>query len=211
MAAARAFLDRIADDVDGVRDAASGHIKCFVAAHVPTDADGQVQRSAQRFALLAAGGELAVAAGVLPWPEGEAPDAAARCFADWLTARGGVGPAEVRDGIAQVRAFLLAHGMARFLPAWEDQADQRIPVRDLAGFRKREDAGWDYYVTADAWRGEVCTGSDSKALAKAMAERNMLLVPDAGPHRAKSITVPGHGKLRLYHLPARFLESDGDE
>src|SRR5688500_2043706 len=62
------------------------------------------------------------AAGVLPWPEGEATAAAARCFQDWLSARGGTEPAEVRDGIAQVCAFLLAHGMSRFVPAWDEDA-----------------------------------------------------------------------------------------
>jgi hypothetical protein len=39
----------------------------------------------------------------------------------------------------------------------------------------------------------------------------MLLLPDKGPHRAKSVPVPGHGQKRLYHIPARFLEGDGDD
>ena len=102
----------------------------FVRRYVPEGADGQVHRVAQRFALIATGGELAVAAGVLPWLPGEAFAAAARCFIDWLQARGGIEPAEVREGIDQVRSFLLAHGMARFAAAWEIGADQRLPLRD---------------------------------------------------------------------------------
>ena len=43
------------------------------------------------------------------------------------------------------------------------------------------------------------------------ADRGMLLKPDKGSHRAKVITAPGYGKLRLYHIPARFLEADGDD
>jgi hypothetical protein len=43
-----------------------------------------------------------------------------------------------------------------------------------------------------------------------LAHRGMLLVPDKGPHRAKTIQVPGHNKLRLYHIPARFLEDRDD-
>jgi uncharacterized protein (DUF927 family) len=209
--AARVFLERIAGDLDGIRRAVAQHSRDFVAHQVPPGADGQVQRVAQRFALIAAGGELAVAAGVLPWPAGEATGAAARCFADWLTARGGAEPAEVRDGIAQVRSFLFANGQARFVPAWEVAADQRLPARDVAGFRKHEGDGWDYFVTTSAWREEVCAGLNASALAGALAERGLLRVPEKGPHRAKAITVPGYGKLRLYHLPACLLEGDGDD
>jgi uncharacterized protein (DUF927 family) len=87
--AGRAFLDSILGDLEGVRYAVSGHLKGFVAAHIAGGADGQVNRAAQRFGLIAAGGELAVTAGVLPWPEGEATRAAARCYQDWISARGG--------------------------------------------------------------------------------------------------------------------------
>jgi uncharacterized protein (DUF927 family) len=64
--------------------AVAQHQRDFLATYVPAGADGQVQRVAQRFALIAAGGELAVAADVLPWLKGEATAAAARCFDAWL-------------------------------------------------------------------------------------------------------------------------------
>ena len=209
--AARNFLQRIAGNLDAVRTAVATHTKDFVARYVSEGADGQVHRVAQRFALIAAAGELAVAAGVLPWSAGEATNAAAKVYADWLEARGGVEPAEIRNGIAQLRAFVLAHGMSRFVPAWEESGEPRIPPRDLAGFRKQEADGWDYYITTSAWRDEVCRGFDTRALASQLAERGMLLVPTSGPHRAKSIKVPGYNKLRLYHIPARFLEADSDD
>jgi putative DNA primase/helicase len=209
--AARRFLSNVAGDLDAIRSAVSEHTRNFVERYVPAGADGQVHRVAQRFALIAAAGELAVAAEVLPWPAGEATKAAARVYRDWLDARGGVEPAEIRDGIAQVRAFLLAHGMSRFVAAWGESGETRIPPRDLAGFRKQEPDGWDYYITTSAWRDEVCSGLDSRALAAQLAERGLLLLPPSGPHRAKSIKVPGHNKLRLYHIPAHFLEADRDD
>ena len=209
--AAPVFLESIAGDLDRVRGAVAQHTSEFVRQYVPFGADGQVHRVAQRFGLIATGGELAVAAGVLPWPPGEAFAAAARCFTQWLVARGGIEPAEVREGIGQVRSFLLAHGMARFAAAWEINADQRLPLRDLVGFRKRAGEGWDFYVTPSAWREEVCAGLNAKAVAGTLAERGMLILPEKGPHRAKSETVSGYGKLRVYHIPARFLEEDGHD
>jgi putative DNA primase/helicase len=183
----------------------------FVERYVPIGADGQVHRVAQRFALIAAAGELAVALGVLPWSKGEATLGAMRVYQDWLSARGGIEPAEIRKGMSQVRAFLLAHGMSRFVAAWEPGVELRVAPRDVAGFRKQEGDGWDYYITTSAWRDDVCCGLDRQAVAQQLADRGMLLMPATGSHRSKSVTVPGHGKLRLYHIPARFLEEDREE
>ena len=83
-------------------------------------------------------------------------------------------------------------------------------MRDIAGFRRKEDAGWAYFVTPEAWTSEVGSGFDNKALADALIARNML-VGATSRHRAASVTVRGHGKRRLYHLPAAFLEASGDE
>jgi uncharacterized protein (DUF927 family) len=206
--AAAAFLEAIASDLDAVRRAVAEGTADFVGRHVPDGADGQVHRVAQRFALIGAAGELAVEAGVLGWPAGESFAAAARCFADWLDARGGSEPAEVRESIDQVRSFLLRHGMSRFVPAWGAGADQRLPVRDLAGFRKRNGESWDYFVTAPTWSQEVCAGLCPRTVASILADRRMLLVPNTGPHRAKSESIPGYGKIRVYHLSASFLEDE---
>jgi uncharacterized protein (DUF927 family) len=179
----------------------------FFDRYVPAQADGQVQRAANRFALIAAAGEVAVDAGVLPWRTGVATDAAGRCFRDWLQARGGTDP-EVRDGIEQVRAFLVAHGMSRFVPAWAESVNGAVATSEIAGFRKQEGDGWDYYVTTGAWQ-QICAGFNPQLISAVLAERGMLVVPNAR-HRAKSIKVPGHNKLRLYHLRAAFLEGESD-
>jgi uncharacterized protein (DUF927 family) len=209
--AARSFLRQIAGDLATIRAAVSTNTKKFVEQYVPAGADGQVHRVAQRFALIAAAGEIAATAEVLPWPAGEATKAAARVYQDWLETRGGVGPAEIRNGIEQVRAFLLANGPSRFVTAWDATGEPRVPLREIAGFRKREGESWDYYVTTSAWKTEVCAGLDSRAVAGQLAELGFLIVPDAGPHRSKSVSVPGYGKLRLYHLPARLLEAEADD
>ena len=200
-----AFLDRIVEDLESVRAAVAQHRDEFQSAHVPQGADGQVMRVAQRFALIATGGELAVAAGVLPWAKGQATTAAAQCFQAWLDARGGLEPAEVREGIEQVRAFLHAHGASRFIPAWTEDKSSALPPRDVAGYRKRNDEGWDFYVTPPAWKA-VCAGFDPGLIARVLAERDLLALPNSGRHRTKPVTVPGHGKMRLYHVRAAVLQ-----
>src|SRR5262249_5627729 len=122
--AARAYLAAIVSDMDGVRKAVSEILSAFCDQFVPKDADGQVRRVAQRFGLIAAGGELATTYGITPWEPGAAVAACARCFSGWLETRGGHDAAENRTAIDQVRAFLLANGMARFIPAWSGEEEQ---------------------------------------------------------------------------------------
>jgi uncharacterized protein (DUF927 family) len=190
----------------------------WLRRNLPAGADGQVARVARRFGLVAAAGELTTGLGILPWPEGEAEKAATRCFNDWLAARGGIGSAELRDGIAQVRAFLEAHGSSRFEAAWpreiykdgslsDDTADAIRKTVNRAGFRRLENDGrggrWEYYVLPEAWRQEVCKGLDAKAIAQAMADRKWLR-PD-GSRLTPKPHIPGHGSTRVYVVTADFL------
>jgi putative DNA primase/helicase len=101
--------------------------------------------------------------------------------------------------------------MARFVPAWEQGGPGSQIVRDIAGYRKRNDDGWDYFVTTSAWSDELCRGFDSQQLAAYMAARQWLATPSSGRHRARSVAVPGQTRLRLYHIPARFLADGADD
>jgi putative DNA primase/helicase len=207
--AARQYLGAVVPVIDELRKQIAPIMKAFCEQFVPAGADGQIERVAQRFALVAVGGELAQQQGILPWQAGEAIAAAGKCFNDWLLARGGHDAAESRDGIEQVRSFLLANGMARFIPAWEHDLDgrpeSRVPPRDVAGYRQKVGDGWDFFVTTTAWKEEVCRGLDSKRLAATMATRGYMDAPDAS-RRAKLVRVPGHGQLRLYHVLCGVLE-----
>ncbi len=208
--AARAFIEVVAPDLDDLREEVKGSVRDFVADNCPAGADGQVQRVAGRFGLIAAAGEIATALGILPWDSGEALNSARTCFKAWVEARGGVEPSEVRDGIAAVRAFLSAHGTSRFLAAWEDRADE-TRILNLAGYRRTVSDGdgsaFDFYITADAW-GEVCAGFDPRALAAALVERGFLKRPEKGEHLSAKVRVPGHGRPRIYHIGAAIFGGD---
>jgi putative DNA primase/helicase len=170
-----------------------------------------VQRVAHRFGFVAAAGEVAIKAGVLPWEAGEAARAAKTCFDAWLAARGGVEPAEIRNGICAIRDFVSAHGTSRFSAAWEpvptnshgDAISEKII--NLAGYREKAGDSWDFYFTSGGWR-EACAGLDPRTIAKALAERE-LLEPQDERHFAKSIRIPGVERVRAYHVKSGILEA----
>src|SRR5437763_5958175 len=70
--AGRELLRRVAADPRAVADELRGYQKQFITENCPASADGQVHRVANRFAVVAAAGELATALGIFPWSEGEA-------------------------------------------------------------------------------------------------------------------------------------------
>ena len=174
--AGRAFLAAFTAKLDEALAAVRQAQADFVRTHLPTGASGQVARVADRFALVAAAGELAAAMGVVPWQEGEATAAVARCFADWRDARaGGDGNAEDAAALAAVRHFIGSHGAARFEVLEQDprgswrQADPHRAVPNRAGWRKSEkNGGARYCILPEVWIREVCAGLDSSAAAKGL-------------------------------------------
>ena len=167
------WLRAVVNDRDKLADNITGGVRQFVAQNTPPDAAGQVLRVAQRFGLVAVAGELATHYGVTGWVEGEATQAASRCFAAWLDSFGGAGNREDRLLLAQVRGFFETHGASRF----EDvgaSIDQRVINRagfylawhrHVAGVRLHEQVGrrrlkldfWTLMQLAENMRGQVGT------------------------------------------------------
>ena len=86
--AARRFLNHVTADLEATGSRVRACMAQWSHDHCPSDADGQVQRVAKRFALIAAAGEEGIDAKIFPWAPGEARMAAARCFQDWLESAG---------------------------------------------------------------------------------------------------------------------------
>ena len=170
---------------------------------------GQVRRVAARFGLVAVAGELATAEGITGWPEGAAHAAAARCFADWLKARGGPVSAEERELLTQVRYFFEQHGN-RF--RWKDRAlDDHAPeVPRQAGFKDdpaEESGGVIYYAFPETFKAEIVQGYDPTDAARVLLRRGLLL-PDSEGRPTQKVRLPGHkNPVRVYVLTSRQLEA----
>ena len=198
-----AFVAELASRHGEAREALRTARDAIAATLAPADAAGQVRRVAQRFALVAAAGELATEYGLTGWTEGEAAQAAAVCFRAWLGARGTTGAAEPAAMLAQVRRFLEAHGESRFAPM--DQTDNRATI-NRAGFRRETSEGTEYLILRESFR-EICTGFDHKAVAKVLADAGAL-TRDADGTATRSERLPGM-KARVYVIgPA--IWSDGN-
>jgi len=203
----RTFIEWLCADTEKAVTAARRVQDQMLAELVPPGADGQVKRAAERFALVAAAGELAMHAGVTHWEPGEACRAATACFNAWLEARGGSGPGEIRDGIDQVRLFLEMHGASRF-QEWNAFSEK---VQNRAGFiRTDNDDKRTFCVLPAVWKSEVCQGRDAKAIAAALIERGFL-EPDTGGKASRSINVPALGQsTRLYCINSRIFGGEND-
>ena len=209
--AAREYVERLTKDVARVTRAVHEERQDFIAENCPKGADGQVRRACGRFAVIATAGELATLFGITGWKPGEAKASVVRCWLDWLTARGGAGAAEQREGFNQVRLFLEQHGDARFSTPWDAANDRAVINR--AGFRKQSESGPTFYVLPQVWRTEVCKGLDATKVARDMIKRGWML-SDPGRLTGKP-RIPQQGTtLRVYVIPPEFFqadtESDGD-
>ena len=205
--ASRQYLTLLTQNYDGIQRAASEIITSFTDSNFPTGADGQVRRCLARFGLVAAGGEIAIKLGILPWPKGEAMKAARICFEVWLDNRGTTQAMEIENGINQVRQFIQEHGTSRF-QIWEDGSDQKIYNR--AGFSKKTCAGIEYYIFPQVFVNEVCRGFDSTMLAKIMAEKGYLKPRNDGKLQY-SIRLPGFRVVKsCYFVTPQIFETEGE-
>ncbi|MEO5347911.1 MAG: DUF927 domain-containing protein, partial [Magnetococcus sp. YQC-9] len=202
--AARVFLEKLGEGLAGLVEAVEGFRKEFLSETLPANADGQVHRVAGRFALVAAGGELATALGVTGWSAGEIIQGVKRCFEAWLVGRGGNGPAEERQALSQVRRFFEAHGEARFSP-WGNS--DRVTV-NRAGFRREAEGKTEWFILPETFRTEVCQGLDHRFVAKLLVSRGWIK-PEDGNSTTVKPRLPGMGPTRCYHFVS-MGNSDAD-
>ena len=147
-------------------------IREFSKSVVPEGSDGQVQRVAERFGLIAVAGEIATTLQVTPWATGAAYRACEWGFHRWLEDRGGSEPAEIRQAIDAVRLTLEQHGDSRFQPLEGEDATRAINNR--LGWRKGTGADREYWIPGQVWKSEICCGHDPRFVARVLAERGML-------------------------------------
>ena len=213
------FLERATADFDAVRVRLRAGLESFRLAHVPETADGQLSRIADRFALVAMGGELATEWGLTGWRTGWATEAAAACFYGMVKMRpGGFGSGEEAAMLRQARTFFAEHGEDRFAD-WgraENDDTHRPNTQQRAGWRKtaRDSIGeadsTEWFVLFDGFTKQVAEGHDREAMLRLLRERGHL-VPDKGRPFDHSARLPGIGKTRCYRIKSSILADIGED
>ncbi|TDY23931.1 putative DNA primase/helicase [Paraburkholderia sp. BL6665CI2N2] len=175
----------------------------FLAANLPADATGQAHRVCQRLALIGLAGEYATNCGITGWTEGEALQAAAKCFSVWLENRGGGGNQERGNVLAGVKAFFESHEESRFtdLAAVTDR-----PTINRAGYKRSTDGAVEYLVFPEVFKREVCAGHDPKAAAKMLIESGWLK-PASNGWAQRAERLPGKGPTKVYVFTSSIWEA----
>jgi putative DNA primase/helicase len=205
----RIFVERLTRNAKEAVQFVKSTREEFIRQCVPARGVGELRRAADRFALIAAAGELATQWGLTGWRTGEAVEAAQRCFEEWMNARGTAGPSDLEAAIRQVRAFLESNGGGRFqalsaMPA--DAGAERISNR--AGFKRLDgDGETEYLILKEIFSNEVCRGYSSSAVLKEL-DRRGFLVRDH-PNMTIKPRLPELGSVRVYCIRAAIL--DGHE
>jgi hypothetical protein len=142
--------------------------------------------------------------GIVPWRKGEATDAAQFALGQWLSVRGGTGPAEIMSAIRQVRLFIEKHGDGRF----QSVEDPTAIISNRAGWRQGQGEQREWLIPPEVWKSEVCAGLEPVMVAKALADHGMLAKASDGYQ--KNHRIEGR-QMRLYTITARILAGLGDE
>lgn len=199
------WVDYLSNDRTACTKQVLTHIKEF-NQHIPPAAQGQAMRVSRRFALVAAAGEMATAAGITGWQAGDATAAAVRCFNDWLATFGGIGNHEERAILAHVRAFIEAHGSSRFESMETDNSRERIANR--VGYFRDTDQGKEYLAFPQMFKSEVCKGFDHKHVEKVLISHGVLKKNERGGG-ASVARIPDHTKqVRMYIFTDKVFMDD---
>jgi uncharacterized protein (DUF927 family) len=230
-AVGQAWIELVVRDRVRIAEGVRTFLKDFVTRTCPEGTEGQVMRVARRFGLVAYAGELATAYGLTAWPSGEATKASETCFAAWLSGFGGAkGQHEDRSMIAQVRAFLEAHGSSRFEPWGATEVrgfTNRVGIRKAVtppstggpekptdpkkpapfGRMTNDEIEYEYYVFPEAWKSEICKGRDPKEMASTLAAAGCLM-HDGNGKSSVPTRLPGQGVRRCYVITPKIWTTE---
>ena len=192
---------------EGVADfARKDFIEPLISALGPS-VSGQVARVAERFAVIAAAGELAIEWNLCPWEQGEARRSVEWVFGRWVEGRGGAAvAAEEGQAIARVRTFLQTHGDSRFESLGDLHCTQgEEPIRliiNRAGWREGAGINRKWFLAKEAWN-EMCGDLDPRLVAETLDGAGLLLRQSGD---SLTIVKKIHGQSqRVYCLTAGAL------
>lgn len=203
--AGKAFIREVIKDIPKNVERLRYLIEEFKKENAPPNADGQVLRVLNRFALVAAAGTLATELGITGWTAEDAIWAAKKCFEAWLQSRGGITAQEGQEILRQVRHYFEQHGDARFTVIGDD--DDRKTI-NRAGYKKLVDESWHYFVLPESFKQDLCSGFDIQIAIAVLVDKEWLM-RDASGKNTRAENLPcSKSTTRCYRFDGSKIFSD---
>lgn len=198
-----AFVEKLlaSDDRTGLLEDFAGIRAQFV------EDNAQAGRVADRFAVIALAGEMAIAYGLLPWTPGTALADCQLLYGEWLSRVGG-GNAEDRQILAGILDFIDKHGSSRFSDVEDQTPDTKVFNR--AGYWEVVGAKRLYLFNKSALT-EAAHGHGLARVVKALEGAGALAKHDTDrdSRRTKKYRLPAGGSARLYVIDPDAMDSEG--
>lgn len=206
----REFLEKFTHDIDKALDQFKAFQNEFIKQTTPNGANSQVKRVLNRFAIVAAGGELATSYGLTGWGIGEAFSAAKACFDSWLSNLASAKDSQEEvQAIEQIRLFIERFGESRFSDLNRANDNHKPNVVDRVGYKHGENEGmpeFTYYFFQESFKKEVCKGISYKLALNALKKRGYLKHEGDRPtHRLPRENEAG-SRPRLYAIRSSILD-----
>jgi len=195
-----AFVEKLLanDDRPGLLEDFAGIRAKFI------EDNAQAGRVADRFAVIALAGEMAITYGLLPWAPGGAVADCQLLYGEWLS-RVGSGNAEDRQILAGIHDFIAKHGDSRFSNVNDQAPDTKVHNR--AGFWEVS-MGKQMYLFNKPALIEAAPGYGFNRVIKALEGAGALARRDNG-RNTKNYRLPGGGQHRLYVVDPEAMDMDG--
>ena len=172
-----------------------------------TEDNAQAGRVADRFAVIALAGEMAIAYGLLPWTPGSALADCQLLYSEWLS-RVGSGNAEDRQILAGILDFIDKHGSSRFSDVDAPEVDAKVFNR--AGYWEVV-AGKRLYLFNKSALTEAAHGHGLTRVVKALEGAGAIAKRDTDrdSRKTKKYRLPAGGSARLYAIDPDAMDGEG--
>jgi uncharacterized protein (DUF927 family) len=170
--------------------------------------NAQAGRIADRFAVIALAGEMAIDFGLLPWEAGSVIADCQLLYGEWLS-KGGNENAEDRQIVTNILDFIDRHGSSRFSDVKDKDKNTDVKVSNRAGYWEDTESKRLYLFNKSALL-EAARGYNPARIVKALDDAKILAGNDS--HRkAKNYRIPGGKQTRLYAIdPEAMSSQEGD-
>ena len=163
------FVEYLVKHYDRLTDNLPDWVDALANSLVPSNADGQVKRSAKIFALIQHAGEFAQKARLLPVEMDVAKCVKTMCDL-WLEKRGTIGSSEEDKIVKEVITYLTLFGKIYF-----EDANGILRGNKCNGYTRKSNGKTEYYMRREIFFSEVVKSDNSKMVFKALKNAGMLI------------------------------------